>query len=99
MHRCLRIYEILEHIFEDVIYQTQNQRPFRDRPSLLAVLKTCRSFSVPAMKLLWRDLSTILPLILTMPEDLVEVEELDQSSPFAPRTVVSRLSLIASVPP
>ncbi|KAF8177660.1 hypothetical protein BJ912DRAFT_1146499 [Pholiota molesta] len=96
MHRCLRIYEILEHIFEDVIYQTQNQRPFRDRPSLLAVLKTCRSFSVPAMKLLWRDLSTILPLILTMPEDLVEVEELDQSSPFAPRTVTFRRDILPS---
>jgi hypothetical protein len=72
MHRCFLIYEYLELLCEAVFYQSENEDDV-DRPSLLALLKTCRAFSLPATKLLWRSLSSIVPLILAMPRDLVEV--------------------------
>ncbi|KAF8188073.1 hypothetical protein BJ912DRAFT_1042654 [Pholiota molesta] len=72
MHRCFLIYEILELLCEAVFYQSENEDDV-DRPSLLALLKTCRAFSLPATKLLWRSLTSIVPLILAMPRDLVDV--------------------------
>ncbi|KAF8177661.1 hypothetical protein BJ912DRAFT_673829 [Pholiota molesta] len=79
MHHCLRIYEILALICEASLYQKYqkywgNNECVLDRPSLLALLKTCRSFSVPATKLLWRNLPGLVPLMFTMPKDLVEVK-------------------------
>jgi hypothetical protein len=79
MHHCLQIYDILALICEASLYQKYqkywgNNECVLDRPSLLALLKTCRSFSVPATKLLWRNLPGLVPLMFTMPKDLVEVK-------------------------
>ncbi|KAF9484316.1 hypothetical protein BDN70DRAFT_989765 [Pholiota conissans] len=75
MHPCLEIYEIIELIFEYVLHSpsTRSRTSRLDRGSLVALLKTCRSFSVSSSKLLWQNLESLGPLIATMPEDLVEV--------------------------
>ena len=88
MHRLFGIHEILDNISEAVLVQ-----PHRlDRRSLVSVLQTCRSFSVVATRLLWQDLHNLAPLILTMPDDLLEVERWDPDNPsskFKPRSIVS----------
>ncbi|KAF9484315.1 hypothetical protein BDN70DRAFT_928557 [Pholiota conissans] len=75
MHRCLQFPEILGLIFENLTSNRRESERDVGQRSILAVLTTCRAFSIPAMVLLWRDLETLAPLILTMPGDLVEVSK------------------------
>ena len=75
MHCCLQFPEILGLIFENLSSnRTELERDAGQR-SILAVLTTCQAISIPAMVLLWRDLETLAPLILTMPGDLVKVSK------------------------
>ncbi|GLB43066.1 hypothetical protein LshimejAT787_1205150 [Lyophyllum shimeji] len=65
MHRCLKVAEILFLIFERLY----------DQPATLGALaETCTGFSETALNLLWRALSSLVPLIKVMPEDLWAVE-------------------------
>ena len=70
MHPCLDIPEILTTIFEEV----KNER----RESLCALATTCKTFSGPAVAILWRTLLNPVPLLLAMPSDLWELEEIPQ---------------------
>ena len=88
MHHCLHLDEILGLIFDHITISTYETKNALDGPTLLAFLKTCRSISVPAAARLWRSLPSFVPLLLTMPEDLVEIEEHGEHL-FTPRTVVS----------
>ncbi|KAF9484314.1 hypothetical protein BDN70DRAFT_989764 [Pholiota conissans] len=89
MHRCLHLDEILGLIFDHITISTYETKNALDGPTLLAFLKTCRSISVPAAARLWRSLPSFAPLLLTMPENLVEIEEHGEQ-PFTPRTVTFR---------
>lgn len=106
MHHCLQIYDMLTLICEASLYRKhwENNECVLDRPSLFALLKTCPSFSIPAAKLLWRNLPSLVPLIFAMPEHLLEVktffekvEELGELrySQVGPQTVVRPLQLAA----
>ncbi|KJA21319.1 hypothetical protein HYPSUDRAFT_741768 [Hypholoma sublateritium FD-334 SS-4] len=95
MHRLFGIHEIIEKISEAVLVQPHGL----DRRSLVSVLKTCRSFSVVATRLLWRDLHNLVPLILTMPDDLLGVESWDLDNPsskFMPRSITFRRDVVPS---
>ncbi|KAF8961417.1 hypothetical protein BDZ97DRAFT_1211068 [Flammula alnicola] len=96
MHHCLQIPEILVSIFELVLNDTWNRKPVLDRQSVLALVKTCRTFNGPALQLLWRNLYTPVPLLLTMTEDLLEVEKEDENSYFTPRTLTFKRDVEAN---
>ena len=91
MHYCLRIEEILASISEFVLYNVPQKRrgpPADDKHSVLALVKTCRTFSLPARRVLWKNLFSPIPLLLTMPEDLWNMEK-EKAAFSAPRTLVS----------
>ena len=69
MHPCLCIPEILTTIFEEVK---------NERRELGALATTCKTFSGPAVAILWRALSNPVPLLLAMPSNLWELEEISQ---------------------
>ena len=87
MHQCLQIEEILASIFEFVLSDVGTRKMY-DKRSVLAVVKTCRTFNTPALQVLWKNLFSPVPLFLTMPNDLWQVEETENPL-FAPRTLVS----------
>ncbi|EGN94131.1 hypothetical protein SERLA73DRAFT_188726 [Serpula lacrymans var. lacrymans S7.3] len=64
MHSCLCITEILEEIFEHAFAAKYGS-------STLAVLaRTCRVFSEPALDILWRKQTSLIPLLKCLPQDL-----------------------------
>ncbi|PPQ68083.1 LOW QUALITY PROTEIN: hypothetical protein CVT25_014246 [Psilocybe cyanescens] len=75
MHNCLSIPEITSTIFGYLLYEydAREYKQILQRRHLLALLKTCRTFYHPALALLWSVLYSPAPLLLTMPEDLVEL--------------------------
>ena len=91
MHHCLHIEEILTSIFEFVLYQqARGALVFRyDQCSVLALVKTCRTFKMPALRVLWKDLFNPIPLILTLPEDLWHVESEAEQVIAGPLKLVS----------
>jgi len=92
MHYCLHIEEILASIFEFVHCNVPSLS--HDKRSVLALVKTCRTFSLPARRVLWKNLSSPIPLLLTMPRDLWHVEEADNTiSTNALQTLVSNQNL------
>jgi len=62
MHRCLRIIEILSSIFN-----------FASKPTLYALVLTCRLFHTPAIEHLWSS-SHIFNLLRCFPQDLIGVD-------------------------
>ncbi|RDB18182.1 hypothetical protein Hypma_000547 [Hypsizygus marmoreus] len=77
MHACLLISEILSNIFEqlftkvsgnDVLMQFGEDLDAEQALSRLAV--TCRTFTEPALNVLWRVQRVFAPLIRCMPRDL-----------------------------
>ena len=92
MHHCLHIEEILTSIFEFVLCNAppKGRGPLvYDKRSVLALVKTCRTFSLPALRVLWKNLFSPVPLILTLPEDLWHVEKKAGKAFTAPSTLVS----------
>jgi hypothetical protein len=80
MHRCLRIQEVLRHIFHDVL-----DHPFilggsqeRDWPSatsdatLARLARTCRTFTEAALDELWYFQPTLVPLVCCLPDDAIK---------------------------
>ena len=85
MHRCLRVPEILSHIF-DYVYTTQGG------PADIATLAaTCRVFHEPALYTLWAYLPSLVPLVKCLPDDAYETE----GDPFrrGGKTIVRQKSL------
>ncbi|KIJ59275.1 hypothetical protein HYDPIDRAFT_170881 [Hydnomerulius pinastri MD-312] len=79
MHHCLNIAEIQQLIFEyvrgPVLFEgrldyRQRQATASARGALAALALTCRSFTEPALDLLWYDLDTFEPLFKSLPLDL-----------------------------
>ncbi|KAF9484320.1 hypothetical protein BDN70DRAFT_164961 [Pholiota conissans] len=68
MHRCLEIVELLE-----LICKAADKMPLQN--SVRALQLTCRMFFIPASRVLWNVLPSLVPLLLTMPADLLAVAE------------------------
>jgi hypothetical protein len=78
MHHCLYIAEILTSIFEFVLCNAPPKGRgglVYDKRSVLSLVKTCHTFKVPALRVLWKNLFDPIPLFLIMPEDLWHVEK------------------------
>ncbi|KAF8841130.1 hypothetical protein BDN67DRAFT_967624 [Paxillus ammoniavirescens] len=71
MHHCLRITEILLEIFEFVFITSET-----GRPDLARLARTCRSFSEPALDVLWRDQSSLLPLVMCFPQRILDLSDI-----------------------
>jgi hypothetical protein len=70
---CFLVPEIVSLICDEV----QTLPESRDSNKSLAVLaRTCRFFHKPAVVRLWYDLQSLAPLIMCMPDDLWQVQEL-----------------------
>ncbi|KDR76894.1 hypothetical protein GALMADRAFT_418285 [Galerina marginata CBS 339.88] len=100
MHHCFQIQEILMIIFEFVI-SVPDSEPSVDRRSIVALLKTCRTFNGPAVQILWRELYSPVPLLLTMPDDLLELKPISKKglgyySLGEPRTLAFKRNVVPS---
>ncbi|KAJ7622703.1 hypothetical protein B0H17DRAFT_1289823 [Mycena rosella] len=66
MHRGLRIPEVVELICGEAKFST-----------LVALAQTCQALQPPALSVLWRDQSDLMPLLKCLPSDLWELEEVE----------------------
>lgn len=68
LHKALAIDEILFHLFEQLLHYRH-----LGRATLSALARTCRSFTEPALNVLWRDLrsQSFGPLLRLMPRELL----------------------------
>ncbi|KAH7905062.1 hypothetical protein BJ138DRAFT_821747, partial [Hygrophoropsis aurantiaca] len=64
MHSSLR----LEEIFENILL-------YLDRKTIAALGQTCRTFHEPSLDALWFHLSSLTPLVKTLPRDLWKIDE------------------------
>ena len=53
-----------------------------ESPELVALATTCRILSEHALNVLWKELPSLIPLVMTMPSDLIAWS----SAPYAPWT-------------
>ncbi|RDB17413.1 hypothetical protein Hypma_001757 [Hypsizygus marmoreus] len=69
MHRCLTIPYLLTIMFEHaiMIMQTQKRWPMEGSSTLAALAVTCQVFKEPALKILWRFLPSLEPLVRCLP--------------------------------
>ena len=64
MHHCLEVAELVWLLAECM--DEENDR----LPTLRSMALTCRGFSKPVFRVLWRDLDSLVPLLRCFPEDL-----------------------------
>ena len=69
---CLEIPEILIHILEHIYVS------HKGRSALAKLARTCKLFSGPALDVLWRIQTSLLPLIMTLPRELLNFAPSDQ---------------------
>jgi hypothetical protein len=62
MERCLGVAELLSTMLF-----------YMDRPSQARLAQCCRRFREPAVNALWSELRSIVPLLRTMPHDVLSV--------------------------
>jgi hypothetical protein len=82
MHRCLYIQEILLNIFEILNHPSTyppeafepNWTPVRTH-ALTALARTCKTFTYPAVKIIWRDLPGLHTLSYLMADSMFEIED------------------------
>ncbi|KAL1704927.1 hypothetical protein EV121DRAFT_204735, partial [Schizophyllum commune] len=68
MHRCLAVPEIMILICDIM------QESGKYEGTLAALATCCRAFHMAAVSALWRDLNTVMPLLLSLPQDLWSTE-------------------------
>ncbi|KAJ6517707.1 hypothetical protein DFH09DRAFT_1373595 [Mycena vulgaris] len=70
-NQCLRNSDLLEEILRHMRMPDSSSSPSSDlrrfRRSLYAVARTCKSFSSSAVKILWRRLDNLFPLLRVLP--------------------------------
>ncbi|KAF9477673.1 hypothetical protein BDN70DRAFT_994809 [Pholiota conissans] len=71
MHPCLQIEEMLELICEATRFASSAPR-YSEYSAVYALQRTCQTLRVPATKILWNTLPGLVPLLLTLPDDLLE---------------------------
>ncbi|KAH6905503.1 hypothetical protein BKA70DRAFT_504681 [Coprinopsis sp. MPI-PUGE-AT-0042] len=100
MHRCLQTPDILSTIFES--FSAAPIEPYDDLPpgfaSLASLARTCKTFQVPAIRALWRDIPGIYVIAcLFQPQALVLDNEnrydVSRSSPIDFGAFTARLSV------
>jgi hypothetical protein len=67
MHLCLKLVEI-----QRIIVESLERENSTFRSDLLALAMSCSLLCETALDELWREQSSLLPLILTMPDDVWE---------------------------
>ncbi|KIM86633.1 hypothetical protein PILCRDRAFT_310265 [Piloderma croceum F 1598] len=67
MHHSLQITEVLSHIFEYAFNDEQGSQ------TIYAIALACQAFRDPALMILWRHMTSLVPLIKCFPSDLWEV--------------------------
>ena len=74
MHHCLSVPEILSNIFQYV------KCAIKEGPATLAsAARTCKTFSEPALDILWRDQSSLMPLIKCLPANALKESRFSKS--------------------
>ncbi|KZP19267.1 hypothetical protein FIBSPDRAFT_862903 [Athelia psychrophila] len=73
MHQTLRISEVLSHIFDYALLTPEDGR----LSALRSLALTCRAFSDPALAILWRSASSLVPLVKCLPADFWEIRGTD----------------------
>ena len=63
-HRCPLIPEIVTHIFKNLLDDSEYS-------SLCQLARTTKSFTEPALDLLWRSQSSLAPLVCCLPDDAI----------------------------
>ncbi|KAG9312517.1 hypothetical protein JVU11DRAFT_6911 [Chiua virens] len=71
---CLQVPEILLEIFEFAFALEDGY------PNLAALARTCHAFYDPAVSLLWRTQSSLAPLVLCFPSDLLDISRGDSDA-------------------
>ncbi|KAG9309977.1 hypothetical protein JVU11DRAFT_10011 [Chiua virens] len=74
MHRCLTIIEVQNAIFREVHSQHQG------KATIARLARTCRTFSSPALDILWKALTSLIYLLRCLPTDLFQWKREDVDS-------------------
>lgn len=71
MHRCLAVPEIM------ILICDLMKESGKYDGTLAALATCCRAFHMPAVSALWKDLNTLMPLLMSLPRDLWSTEAED----------------------
>ncbi len=71
MHRVLLVHELIEEIVEELRPNLDGCRRWddHDRSALCALARTCKSLSGVSLDALWREMTSLEPLMCCIPED------------------------------
>lgn len=69
-HRALLVLDIVFHIFEQAMYDTEG-----GQKTLARLSRTCRAWKEPGYDVLWRDANLIAALRVLAPMNIVTVED------------------------
>ena len=75
MHPCFYINELLENIVEQTV-EPESFGGSKDMVHLCNIALTCRTFYEPAMNRRWGKMSNLTPLLLCLPEQVVQEEDI-----------------------
>ncbi|EGN94384.1 hypothetical protein SERLA73DRAFT_162998 [Serpula lacrymans var. lacrymans S7.3] len=70
MHFCLQLPEILDVILEYALYENGRRRT----DAVAAIASTCRTLSYPALVALWKEQTSLVPLLKCLPPDAWTIE-------------------------
>ena len=73
MHPCLRVYEILANIFSGI--NTDDRTHIFGRATLGSLATTCKTFTEPALDVLWNTQPCLFQLLKNLPGDAIEIEK------------------------
>lgn len=81
--------ELLDLVFRRIVRWHESEIFLeRDRCTLAALARTCRTFHDPALDILWYELSSLLPLLSTLPPDLCVITRENNASDELHESVV-----------
>ncbi|KAJ7132722.1 hypothetical protein C8R46DRAFT_1140640 [Mycena filopes] len=80
MHRCLRIPDILQITFEELVAHELGFSPSHGKVALSRLAQTCRQFSELALDILWESQYTLTPLLKTFPAHVWEISNTNSST-------------------
>ncbi|TFK34547.1 hypothetical protein BDQ12DRAFT_715225 [Crucibulum laeve] len=75
MHPCLEIDELFTAIAKEVRFGSHIKKP--GRVNVFSLVKTCRAFKDPALGVLWSLITTPMPLLNLLPNDLREIKAME----------------------
>ena len=87
MHHTLRISEVLSHIFDYALLTPDDGR----LSALRSLALTCKAFEDPALTILWRNMVSLVPLVKCLPEELWEIEIVNNGDSILVRSLVQHI--------